>query len=92
MNFWPIRFPRHPVEPRSLVIDDAMQGFISVQVNVGGREYPLFVATSSGNITRRGTPLATSAVENNFLGFSWLVKAVLTTESLSAQVQGAGKH
>ena len=59
---------------------------------VGKREYALFVAISSGNITRRGTPLATSAVENNFLGFSWLVKAVLATESLSVQAQGVGKH
>jgi len=69
-----------------------MQESISVREYVRGREYPLFVPVSSGNITRRGTSLAASAVEDNFLGFSWFVKAVLATESLSIQVQGVGKH
>lgn len=69
-----------------------MQGLISVREYVGGRGCPLFVPVSSGNVTRRGTSLAASAVEDNLLGFSWLVKAVLATESLSIQVQGVGEH
>lgn len=50
----------------------------------------LFVTISSGDITRRGTSLATPAIEDNFLRFAWLVKAVLATERLSIQVQRVG--
>jgi hypothetical protein len=69
-----------------------MQELINVHGHVGRQEYLLFITISSGNITRRGTSLAASAVEDNLLGFPWLVKAVLATESLCVQVQGVGEY
>lgn len=70
-----------------------MRELTSVQdIYTGRREYPLLVTISFGDITRRGTSLATSAIKDDFLGLPWLVKAMLATESLSVQVQGTGKH